>query len=169
MSALVDVLLAGEARKVTPRAERFFGRPVEPCGAARGLDARRPMLDAAGDGAKSSAVQHNLRTLRQQIEMYKVEHGGKPPVLFKGDFPQLVYSTNSEGIPGPRGPMHPFGPYLPGGVPVNPHSGSSVVALTESFPPTAHTGTVGWLYHQESGRIAPDLPERVEATDEETD
>lgn len=120
--------------------------------------ATAPVLDGASQRAKSSALQHNLHALKQQIELYKVEHDGVPPLVFRGGFPQLVHATNSKGVPGPRGPAHPLGPYLPAGVPVNPYTGSSVVKITESFPPDPGPGTVGWLYHQPTGRIAPDLP-----------
>jgi len=118
-----------------------------------------PIMKGAAESAQTSALQQNLRHLRQQIELYKLDHGGKPPVLIKGGFPQLGHATNSEGLPGPRGPMYPHGPYLPGGLPVNPCTGSSLVEAIEEFPPTRSTGQAGWLYHQETGRIAPDLAE----------
>ena len=118
-----------------------------------------PLLNAADESAKSSALQQNLRSLRSQIELYKLEHGDKPPLLFKGGFPQLTHATNADGMPGPPGPQYPHGPYLPAGVPVNPHTGVSEVCPTETFPPTAFTDVGGWLYHQETGRIAPDLAE----------
>jgi len=121
-----------------------------------------PLLNAADQSAKSSALQQNLRLLRAQIELYKLEHDGKVPVLFKGKFPQLTHATNAEGIPGPRGAEYPYGPYLPAGIPVNPYTGASLVRPTETFPPTASAGLGGWLYHQETGRIAPDLPEKHE-------
>ena len=121
-----------------------------------------PLLNAADQSAKSSALQQNLRLLRGQIELYRLEHGGNAPLLFRGSFPQLTHATNAEGIPGPPGAQYPYGPYLLGGIPVNPHTGVSVVQPTEVFPPAASTGVGGWLYHQETGRLAPDLAEHLE-------
>ena len=124
---------------------------------AIGTAVAMPLLDAASDQAKSSALLQNLQTLRGQIDLYKMEHGGNPPLLYKGTFPQLTHATNVEGVPGPPGKKHPYGPYLPRGVPPNPHTGISMVTPTDTFPPAAHSGVGGWLYHQETGRIAPDL------------
>lgn len=114
-----------------------------------------PVLDNANETAQHAVLEQNLRTLRQQIERYKIEHEGKPPLLFQGGLPQLVSATNSKGIPGPRGDEHPLGPYLPGGIPMNPLTGSSLVESTEVFPPTESVGRGGWFYHQTSGHIAP--------------
>ena len=118
-----------------------------------------PVLEAAAQGAKESALRQNLYTLRSQIALYKVEHGGESPVLYQGTFPQLLHATSAVGLPGEPDSRHPFGPYLPGGIPVNPITGRTVVTATDSFPPTAPSGHGGWLYHQESGQIAPDLAE----------
>jgi hypothetical protein len=51
-----------------------------------------------------------------------------------------------------------LGPYLPEGIPANPLTGRSVITATETFPPEAASGQGGWLYQQETGQIAPDLP-----------
>ena len=115
-----------------------------------------PLLEKASGQAKASALLQNLHTMRSQIELYALEHGGKPPVLYQGTFPQLIKATNAEGIPGPPGKKFPCGPYLETGIPINPFSGRSVVTLTETFPPTTTSGNGGWLYHQPTGQIAPD-------------
>jgi general secretion pathway protein G len=117
-----------------------------------------PLLQSADESTKSAVLQKNLRVFRQQIELYKLDHDGKLPLLFKGEFPQLTSATDSEGVPGPRGDKFPHGPYFSGGLPSNPYTGSSVVEPTETFPPSETTGTAGWLYHQPSGRIAADVP-----------
>jgi len=117
-----------------------------------------PLFEGASTNAKSSALAQNLSLLRKQIELYKVDHLGRPPVVYGGSLPQLLRSTNAEGVPGPTGERFPYGPYLRGGVPVNPVTGRSVVIAIESFPPESTTGQGGWLYHQGTGQIAPDLP-----------
>lgn len=115
-----------------------------------------PVLEAASYRARETALMRNLHVLRSQIEFYKIEHGGDVPVAYQGSFPQLIRATNAAGIPGVSGKNHPHGPYLQGGVPVNPFSGRSIVTLTDVFPPVAPSGNGGWLYHQPTGRIVPD-------------
>jgi general secretion pathway protein G len=116
-----------------------------------------PLAKKASDRAKRVALKENLRTLRSQIELYKLEHAGEPPVVYQNAFPQLLRATNAEGIPGEPGGKYPCGPYLHAGIPVNPITGRSIVTLTDAFPPTVASGNGGWLYHQQSGRIAVDL------------
>jgi type II secretory pathway pseudopilin PulG len=118
-----------------------------------------PLIEAANRRAQQSTLAQNLHTLRSQIELYKAEHGGRPPVLHEGMLPQMVQPTNADGVPGPAGGKYPFGPYLRSGVPINPVTGRSIVTATKTFPPTAASGNGGWLYHQETGQIAPDLDE----------
>lgn len=117
-----------------------------------------PVVNSATDHARATSLRQNLHTLRSQIERYKVEHRGQIPLLFKGGFPQLVQATNVEGIPGPAGKAHPYGPYLPDGIPTNPYTGKATVELVDTFPPPQTNGG-GWLYHQKTGRIAADAEE----------
>jgi general secretion pathway protein G len=119
-----------------------------------------PLVTAAGDQAKSSTLLQNLHTLRAQIELYKLEHAGTAPLLYEGKFPQLTEATNAEGMPGPPGREYPCGPYL-SNIPANPYTGVSVVMPIETFPPTESTSVGGWLYHQPTGQIAPDLADHL--------
>lgn len=115
------------------------------------------VLDSLGQGAQQAALAENLRLLRTRIELYRMEHGGQPPVLFKGGFPQLTHPTNAQGVPGPAGKDYPLGPYFLTDLPSNPLTGSREVNPCEEFPPNRATGRGGWLYHQATGRIAPDV------------
>jgi len=124
---------------------------------AVGTAVAMPLMSAASDRANSGVLQQNLHTLREQIALYKAEHGAQPPLLFEGQFPQLTHATNSRGVPGPVGKEYPCGPYLPAGVPMNPFTGASLVTAADSFPPTAPSDVGGWLYHQPTGRVVPDL------------
>jgi general secretion pathway protein G len=116
-----------------------------------------PIIEMASHQAKSSTLLQNLHILRSQINLYKLEHGGKFPLHFQGSLPQLIRPTNGAGIPGEPGEDSPYGPYLRNGIPVNPMTNRSIITLTETFPPTAPSGNGGWIYHQETGQIAPDL------------
>lgn len=116
-----------------------------------------PVVSAAGDQAKASTLAQNLRTLRGQIQLYKVEHRGQSPLLFEGTLPQMTEATNAEGEPGPAGPKYPHGPYLRGGIPPNPYSGVATITAAGAAPPSAPSGAGGWLYHEATGQIWPDL------------
>jgi general secretion pathway protein G len=116
-----------------------------------------PLFASAQAATREAALKQTLRTLRSQIELYKVEHDGRVPLLYKGTFPQLTHPTNGEGIPGRPGRDYPYGPYFPQKLPANPMTGISEVVPVETFPPEEPTGTGGWIYHQETGRIGPDV------------
>ena len=118
-----------------------------------------PLVEKSSQQAKSTTLLQNLRTLRSQIELYKLEHNGRVPLLYEGTFPQLIRSTNVKGVPGPPGGKYPFGPYLSSGVPVNPMTGRSIITPADAFPPDEASGNGGWLYHQQTGRIAADVPQ----------
>jgi general secretion pathway protein G len=120
-----------------------------------------PLLESTARGARQSALMQNLYTLRSQIQLYRLQHAGEPPVLHEGTLPQLLTRTDMAGVSGPVGNEHPYGPYLPRGIPVNPVTGRSVIASCDSFPPKMASGNGGWLYHQESGQIAADLPDML--------
>lgn len=116
-----------------------------------------PLFEIASNEAKSSALMRDLHTLRSQIELYKLEHGDQPPLLYQGTLPQLTRATNVDGMPGEPGSKYPLGPYLRGGIPLNPFTGRAIVTATNIFPPKAPSGNGGWLYHQQTGRITADL------------
>jgi type II secretory pathway pseudopilin PulG len=117
-----------------------------------------PLLEAASQGVKQSTLIQNLADLRAQIKLYRLQHGGEPPVYYERTLPQLVQATDAGGVPGPVGSRRPYGPYFPRGIPVNPLTGRATVTLTDTFPPTNASGNGGWLYHQATGRIAIDAP-----------
>jgi len=121
-----------------------------------------PVIEQATARAEQRALTENLHTLRTQIEVYKLQHGGRPPVLHNGSLPQLYRSTDARGQIGPAGGKFPYGPYLRGGVPVNPITERSIITAAEAWPPEAPSGNGGWLYHQPTGRIAIDLEEYLD-------
>ncbi len=121
--------------------------------------AARPYIESANEQATVNGLLDNLASLRFAIESYEREHDGRIPVVHDGGLPQLVRATDREGALGPSGNKYPFGPYLRGGMPVNTITGRSIVTLTETFPPSAVSGNGGWLYHQPTGQIVPDLEE----------
>ena len=111
-----------------------------------------------------------LGSLRSAAHMYQFDHGlwpGAEPTLDQhanearasaSAFErQMTMSTDAAGRSLPqRSASHPYGPYLEGGLPVNPINGLStlrVLADTERWP-AQPDGSTGWIYQQSSGRIA---------------
>src|SRR5437762_4597425 len=111
-----------------------------------------PQFASSTDDAKTSSAKFNLHTLRSQIEMYKLQHGGLPPSL-TNLVDGLTKSTDATGAVG-AGTSFPFGPYIQGTtLPPNPYDGKTTVSATATSPPTAATAAGGWLYHAASGQI----------------
>ncbi len=119
-----------------------------------------PQFASSTTDAKASALKFNLHGLRQQIEMYKLQHNGLTPDLTGGTLPGLVYATDAAGATNSStiaDATHPFGPYVQGGaLPTNAFDGTVTVTQISTFPPTATAGAgQGWLYEPTSGQIAP--------------
>lgn len=116
-----------------------------------------PQFSSSANDAKISSLKFNLQSLRSQIELYKLHHGGALPTLTAGGLPQLTSATDASGNQGAAGPSFPYGPYMVNGLPANPFSNSSTVTATTSSPPTAASGTNGgWLYNSTTGQIYAD-------------
>jgi general secretion pathway protein G len=107
-----------------------------------------PQFTESGENAKESAVMQNLRTMRAQIEMYKLQHNGIAPNNINME--QLTKETNLAGTPTVGGD---YGPYLVGGMPYNPYNNLNTVVATTSDPPTAPGAAGGWLYNSATGGI----------------
>ncbi len=102
-----------------------------------------PLIESVRLRTQTTTLLQNLQTLRSQIQLYTMEHGGQPPLLFEGALPQLNRATNRRGELGYSSEEYPFGPYLRAGVPVNSITGRSIVTLTDKFPPQEPTGNGG--------------------------
>ncbi len=119
-----------------------------------------PQFASSTTDAKASALKFNLHGLRQQIEMYKLQHNGTTPALTGGTLPGLLFTSDANGTTTTvfmPDSTHPFGPYVQGGnLPANPFDGTTTVTQIATFPPAATAGTgQGWLYEPTSGQIAP--------------
>ncbi len=113
-------------------------------------------FNSSTDDAKESALVFNLHALRSQLELYKLHHNSSTPAITSGALPQLTSATNAAGGTGAAGASFPYGPYLVNGLPANPITGVKTVTATTNNPPTAASGTGGWLYHAASGQIWAD-------------
>ena len=98
-----------------------------------------PQFTEASDDARTSALSSDLQTVRAQLELYKMQHGGNYPAV--GDVvTALTTVTQYDGAS--------YGPYLTK-FPINPFESSSTVAA-------AAAAGVGWVYADAAtGKISP--------------
>ena len=117
--------------------------------------------------ARQAAAKDNLRIMRTQIELYKVQHNGLAPgyILMSGMLSlapdsmltlQFIGTSSENGMATTsRTPSttHPFGPYVDR-MPKNPFNGESGITSVANFTPitTANT-TIGWLYKPQTAEI----------------
>jgi len=115
--------------------------------------------------ARESAAKDNLRVMRNQIELYKLQHKGIPPGYVNGSagpeaLLQLQFTGTSDetGAASPSTvPSEPFiyGPYLKK-MPENPYNKlSSIVYVLEAtdFSAAVDGTSSGWLYKKETGEF----------------
>ena len=107
-----------------------------------------PQCSSSSREAKMSNLKFNLQSVRSQMEKYKQDHAGH--------FPRAASSAEF---------AKEFGPYLEGGIPVNPFNGKASVAIVQGdAPPTASTGSDdGWQYNPTQGWFYPNDPEYFRA------
>ncbi|HVP11572.1 MAG TPA: prepilin-type N-terminal cleavage/methylation domain-containing protein [Phycisphaerae bacterium] len=101
-----------------------------------------PQFTDASTDARGSSLTMNLQTVRGQLELYKLQHGGTYPTL--ANFAnQMTMTTDAAGST--TAGTRPYGPYLQR-VPNNPFSNANDVSSTVSSD-----GTKGWYYEQATG------------------
>jgi general secretion pathway protein G len=106
-----------------------------------------------------------LQLLRSQIELYKVQHEGRPPmqaadgtIVFDSEFEQMTCCTDMDGQIKRRKPRTAregawqFGPYLER-VPENPFNRRRTVVRVRHEDEIPVVGDAGWAYVPESGQI----------------
>jgi type II secretory pathway pseudopilin PulG len=75
---------------------------------------------------------------------------------------QLRLSTDADGNPaGAPTPDHPFGPYLPGGLPINPVNGEASVLFLDQLEGFTPDNSSGWVYSQDEGVVRMNSSSRL--------
>lgn len=100
-----------------------------------------PKFTEASATAKGSAVQSQLRTIRVQLDLYKLHHNDEYPTLAEM-FTNLTSNTEADGTAG-DGSADDLGPYLQA-TPANPFTGGATVAADNSGD---------WEYDESTGDI----------------
>jgi len=100
-----------------------------------------PQFTSASHESRVNALKMNLFRIRQQIDVYKQEHGAFPTVE---DFAlQMTRPTDAAGNPVAHGTTGALGPYLRE-IPRNPMNDQNTVTHDEP-------GTSGWYFDPDTG------------------
>ena len=99
-----------------------------------------PQFSDASTDAQFSSLQTNLRTIRGQIELYRLQHNGNYPVLASFTA-QMTAGTDAAGNAGTD-----FGPYLQR-IPNNPFSNTNDVTKSGAG------ATKAWWYDDATGEF----------------
>lgn len=131
------------AEAPTPGPSEAFGRMIEREQAK--IDAMSPeQRELHARKAKDAALQSNLATIRQALELYGVQHDDTHPT---DPVEQLTHETNADGSLGDR-----YGPYIRRDWPANPINGDARVRLVATLP-DAPLGDEGWIYALDTGEL----------------
>ncbi len=112
-----------------------------------------PQFSSSTEDAKDCVVRNNIRVIRLQIDLYKLNHkGGAPDGA--GNLAQLISATDADGNIGTAGPVFCFGPYV-ASIPANPYTLSDKVRLYEGsgMPSPSGAPDAGWFYQPSTGAI----------------
>jgi len=107
-----------------------------------------PQFNTAAAESKESALASNLATIRQAVELYKVQHNDS----FPGStiVVQLTTATDVTGASGTK-----YGPYIRNKFPANPINGLATVTTAATMPGAA-TDVAGWVYATGNGEFRAD-------------
>jgi general secretion pathway protein G len=104
-----------------------------------------PQFNTAAAESKEAALASNLATIRQAIELYKVQHNDTFPDATI--VTQLTTVTDADGSAGTK-----YGPYIRNSFPANPIDSLNTVATAAAMP-AAPTAAGGWVYATGNGEF----------------
>lgn len=113
--------------------------------------------------SRESAAKSSLRTVRSQIELYKMQHNGLTPgyrftapvtgTMFSNQFVGTTAENGTSSSSTSPSGTYPLGPYLVQ-IPQNPYNGLNTIKIladgTTNFAAAADD-TTGWLYERTAG------------------
>ncbi len=105
-----------------------------------------PQFTEASSDAKLSALMTDLQAVRNQISLYKAQHGFALPS--KDIVDELTNRTDADGTV--NNSNGSYGPYL-NKFPTNPFAGNNDVNVDG----TKGSGTAGWYYNTTTGEFSP--------------
>ena len=115
-----------------------------------------PQFNSAAAESKESALSANLATIRQAIELYKVQHDDNFPGTDSSASLEAALINSTDAAGATTGTL--YGPYLRNGFPENPVSGVATIVTTSTgtiATPTTTTG--GWAYDDTTGEFRANI------------
>ena len=113
-----------------------------------------PQFNSAASESKEAAMASNLATIRQAIEMYKVQHNDNFPASTADGGTVLINQlTTTTAIGGGAGTA--YGPYLRNSFPKNPVNSLNTVEQVTTDP-TSGDDSHGWTYNTVTGQFWSD-------------
>ncbi len=109
-----------------------------------------PQFNTAAAESKEAALASNLATIRQAIELYKVQHNDAFPDA--NIVTKLTTQTDVTGAAGTK-----YGPYIRNAFPANPISGSNAVVTGATIGSAPADQTGGWRYATGTGEFRADV------------
>jgi prepilin-type N-terminal cleavage/methylation domain-containing protein len=123
-----------------------------------------PRMSRGTAGAADSALAGDLAVMRNAIDLFAAEHGGKFPTLanVENQLKQYTDDSHTSAPVATKDATHIYGPYLrevpP--LPVGANKGKTTFTGTA---PAGSAEDAGWYYNENTGEI------RANCTDTETD
>lgn len=102
-----------------------------------------PQFTSAAAMSRENSIKMSLNRIRQQLEVYKEQHGDYPSLALFAV--QLTGATDVNGNAVALGTPDSFGPYIQN-VPPNPNTGGTVVG-------NGAVGSSDWYYDELTGEI----------------
>ena len=115
-----------------------------------------PRFQQGASGADSAALTSNLRTLREALELYKVEHGKYPDDKSTIEAQLTQFSDIDGNTSATKGGDFVYGPYISKipALPVGDNAGKT--GIVDSGLPGA-VATAGWWYNKSTGELRANL------------
>ena len=106
-----------------------------------------PQFNTAAAESKEAALASNLATIRQAVELYKVQHNDSFPTAAIVN--ELTKATDPDGTINAAGK---YGPYIRNSFPVDPINSSAAVKTAATMPASV-SGAEGWVYATGNGEF----------------
>ena len=122
-----------------------------------------PKFSTATEQARDSMLKENLKNVRTQISIYRIQHLDVPPgVDASGNVTTDLFVSHLTGFSdysgntsANRSAQYKLGPYL-SRIPTNPINSKSSVAVMNTIPNSC-PGNDGWIYVADSATFIADL------------
>ncbi len=102
-----------------------------------------PEFSAATNTTRDSALKANLRAMRSQIALFKIEHNDVYPTFATFSNEMTLSSKSDKTTAAIATSGYPYGPYVRS-IPTNPHNDKNDLKATLD-------GSTGWTYNATTG------------------